>query len=246
MSSSEFQATAPSSPKIGELDDFTPLHPPQGAGTLLASQWRPLLVGESGAPELSEQNDGSGGGDGRPTAAMESDAAEGPSPGEPTGTDGARSFSAGYELGVQETRADIEVVAESLVKSLQEIGAFRAGLQQRYAAELLELALGVARKVVRSELQARPEAWLGMIRDGIRLAVDREEVRMRVPPVLASYFRERLPQLQAQLEEVKELVIVEDPTLSADGCVIETRFGELDLGVDTQIDRVERELNRAG
>src|SRR2546427_467462 len=50
---------------------------------------------------------------------------------------------------------------------------------------------------------------------------------------------------RASLEDVKDLELVEDPSLPAGGCVIESRFGELDIGVETQLERSERALGRA-
>src|ERR1051326_9112311 len=79
-----------------------------------------------------------------------------------------KAFQAGYELGREELRSDVELIGESFVKSLQELASFRAKLRGRYERELLELALGVARKVVQQELAERPEIWLGMIRDPVR------------------------------------------------------------------------------
>src|SRR5437867_2189969 len=43
----------------------------------------------------------------------------------------------------------------------------------------------------------------------------------------------------------KDLELVEDPSLPAGGCVIESRFGEIDIGVETQLERSERALGRA-
>lgn len=245
MLSSDFQSSVLSGADAGEPEEFMPLQLPQASGAVLESDWRPLLAGEKEGEKPPGQGGGRQGRDGRFEAAK-ADSSTTRGVGDPADNDAARSFSAGYELGVEETRADMEVVAESLVKSLQELGEFRARLQQRYERELLALALGVARKVLRSELQARPDSWLAMIRDGVRQAVDREEVRIRVPGVLATFLETHLSQLRAQLDEVKELVIVADPALSEGGCVIDTRFGELDLGIDTQIERVERELTRVG
>jgi len=39
---------------------------------------------------------------------------------------------------------------------------------------------------------------------------------------------------------VKDLELVEDPGLPAGGCVIESRCGEVDIGVETQLERCER------
>jgi flagellar assembly protein FliH len=173
-------------------------------------------------------------------------AAEVQAPVPPETTEEARSaFQAGYELGREETRAQVESIGESLLKSLEEMAQFRSRLRERYERELLQLALGVARKVVRQELQERPEIWLGMIRDAVRRAVDREHIVVRVPADLAAFLRQALPELRSALDDVKELEVVEDPGLGSGGCVIESRFGEVDIGVETQLDAAERALVRS-
>jgi flagellar assembly protein FliH len=153
-----------------------------------------------------------------------------------------RAFQAGYELGREELRGQIESIGESFVKSLEELSEFRARLRDRYERELLEVALGVARKVVRQELAARPEIWLGMIRAAVRHAVDREHLVLRVPAALAGYLRDAAPELRVMLEDVKEIEVVEDTSLPPGGCVIESRFGEVDIGVETQLEAAERAL----
>ncbi len=98
----------------------------------------------------------------------------------------------------------------------------------------------MAREVVQQELAERPEIWLGMIRAAVKRAVDRERITLRVPPPLMAFLRGSLAALRASLEDVKDLELVEDPSLPAGGCVIESRFGEVDIGVETQLERCER------
>ncbi|TMA57346.1 MAG: hypothetical protein E6J75_07865 [Deltaproteobacteria bacterium] len=133
-------------------------------------------------------------------------------------------------------------MAESLVKSLEELSVFRGQVRERYERELLELALGVARKVVQQELAERPEIWLGLIRGAVRRVVDRERITVRVPPRLLAFLRDALPELRASLDSVKELELVEDPSLPTGGCIIESRFGEVNLGVEAQLETIERTL----
>ena len=156
-----------------------------------------------------------------------------------------QAFQAGYQLGCQEMRADVESIAESFVKSLQELAEFRSRLRERYERQLLELALGVARKVVQQEIAERPAIWLGMIRAAVRRAVDRERILIRVPPALLGFLNQALPELRPALDDVKELELLEDPSLPPGGCVIETKFGDVDIGLDTQFEAVERALARA-
>jgi flagellar assembly protein FliH len=156
-----------------------------------------------------------------------------------------RAFQAGYELGRQETRSQVESIGESFVKSLEELGEFRSRLRERYERELLEVALGVARKVVQQELAERPGIWLGMIRAAVCRAVDRERIVIRAPAELIAFLRQALPELRGSLEDVREVELVEDPGLAEGGCVIESRFGEVDIGIDTQLERCHSALVRA-
>jgi len=179
---------------------------------------------------------------GAPPAAAAAEPA--PAPG-PSAEEIERAFGAGVERGRAEARAELETIGASFTDSLRELAEFRVRLKERYERELLELALGVARKVVQQELAERPEIWLGMIRAAVKRAVDRERIALRVPPPLMAFLRGSLAALRASLEDVKDLELVEDPSLPAGGCIIESRFGEVDIGVETQLERLrEREETR--
>jgi len=212
-----------------------------------SSSFAPLAGGPAHKPRLfrplggAEPTDGSPPA-GEPSAAPEPQAAE-PAHADPG--DERQAFQAGYELGREETRSQIESIGESFAKSLEELAAFRNRLRAHYERELLELALGVARKVVQQELAERPEIWLGMIRHAVRHAVDRERIIVRVPARLLAFLKQSLPELRASLEEVKEFELIEDPALGDGGCIIESRFGDIDIGVETQFETTRRALLRA-
>ena len=224
---------------------FTPLCPSGPPRTSTPEGWRPLFE-EQVVPEPAGGADEparAGGHSQATTPPAEPPAAEEPAPG--ASADG-RTFEEGYELGRRETQADVEAAARSLVEALQSVSAFRLELRHRYERELLELALGVARKVLHTELRQQPETWLAMIRDAVARVVDREMVRVRVPGPLATYLKEQLPRLRSKLEDVKDLEILDDPALTEGGCVIETVFGEVDMGIDTQVDQIRSDLTRVG
>ncbi|HLK11885.1 MAG TPA: FliH/SctL family protein [Candidatus Binatia bacterium] len=203
------------------MSDFTPL---VEEAPRPAMGFRPYGEPEAPAPEPAP-------GPAATVAVPEPSAAGEAAPSE----EARRAFEAGHALGAAEVRGQVEQVAESLEKALEEIGAFRAALHERYGRELLGIALEVARRIVVAELAERPERWLDMLGAAVRRLVDRERIVVRVPPALAAYLREGLPELRAALEEVKDVAVVEDPALSPGGCVVESRFGEVDLGVETQL-----------
>jgi flagellar assembly protein FliH len=164
-----------------------------------------------------------------------------------TGADpGEAAREAAYAAGFAEGKAAAERAiaggASAFASAVEEVGRFRRSLLDRYQRELLELALGVARKVVQRELAEHPEHWLAMIREAAQRALDRETIRIRVGTVLHHYLVEQLPRLRAILEDVKELELVEDLALSETGCIIESRYGDLDLGIDGQMSAIRGAL----
>lgn len=152
------------------------------------------------------------------------------------------AFAAGVAQAAETHAAAVAEMQGTLATALEALAEFRSDLRTRYERELLLLALGVARKVVQQELAEHPEIWLTMIRSAVKQAVDRERILVRVPPDLAKYLLDEAPNLRAALEEVKELQIVDDPSLPPLGCIIESRYGEVDIGVETQLGVAERAL----
>jgi len=153
---------------------------------------------------------------------------------------------AAYVRGAAEGKAQAEAELAHLVHALgeatAELARFRRGMLERYQSELLDLALEVARKVVDRELEQHPEHWIELIRDSVQRALDRDHIRIRVAEPLHGYLVEHLAELRAELDGVKDLELVEDPALPASGCVVETSYGDLDLGVESQITTIRSAL----
>ena len=156
------------------------------------------------------------------------------------------AYADGVAAGREAATRELVLEGETFAKAIMELERFRASLVERHQGELLSLALGIARKVVQRELAEHPEHWLGMIREAVRHALDREKIRIRVGTVLHRFLLEHLSTLRPMLEDVKEMELVEDPTLAENGCILESQFGDLDLGVDSQIGAIRAALTQAG
>lgn len=150
-----------------------------------------------------------------------SPAATAPGSAEPSGELWRGAFQAGYEIARRELRSDIESVAGSFVAALAALSSLRARLREQSEHERLEVALGVAHRIVQHEIAGQPELWLGMIRATVPRAVDRERITVRVPPRLLAFLRERVPGLRSTLEDVKDVELIEDPRLPPGGCMID-------------------------
>jgi flagellar assembly protein FliH len=222
----------------GQRNDFSPFCPVGGGLEPATEEWRPLFgetdAGAAAAPLVGDPR------------AADDERVRGPGaaeePGAATSAEAA-SFAAGYERGQHDARVAVEKMAATFAQSVEEIAEFRGRLRRQYEHELLELTLGIARKVLCAEVTERPEVWLSMIQEAARQIVDRETVRIRVPAMLAALLREHFAELRARLDGAQDVEVVEDPTLGDGACVIETRLAEIDLGIDTQLGQVARALS---
>ncbi|NPV06703.1 MAG: hypothetical protein HPY83_01915 [Anaerolineae bacterium] len=164
---------------------------------------------------------------------MEKAAQEGRREGLVAGLDEGRRQ--GEDQALEANRARAERLAE-LAKAVQEE-------QLRIVAELepqlVELALGIARKVIGAELATRPELLLEILARAIEQARGGGRCHIRLHPDDVDLVEPHLPQsaLEAGGSQWR---LVADPSLSPGDCLIETDFGVVDARISTQLDELRR------
>lgn len=152
------------------------------------------------------------------------------------------AYRRGVDQGREQAGSELTQLVQGLGEAIHEVGRFRRDMLERYQSELLDLALEVARKVVDRELEQHPEHWLQLIREGVKRALDRDHIRIRVAGQLYAFLRAHLTELRTDLDGVKDFELLEDPALPVTGCVVETSYGDLDLGVESQITTIRSAL----
>ncbi|TAN21356.1 MAG: hypothetical protein EPN33_12075 [Acidobacteria bacterium] len=140
------------------------------------------------------------------------------------------SLTAALERGIAGER---ETVAQVLLAFAEQRERYFLHLER----EVVELALSIARRILHREAQMDPL----FLAASARLALDRlssgTRVELYVPP-------SQMPHWEALL--VREPLLAPAPTLHADpalepnGCRLETSTGSTDLGLDAQLQEIER------
>jgi flagellar assembly protein FliH len=164
-----------------------------------------------------------------------------------------RGYDDGYHDGAREAqqRADAELqqTLETLRAHLQQVIQGVHTQQEAYLkhaeAQMLDLALEVARKVVREELKLQPAHVLAIVRDTLRRVQGFGRLRIRVNPLDVDLLRQNRPSLLQVVDGVEGIEIVEDRRVDQGGCVIETEQGVYDARIRTQLGEIERVLREA-
>lgn len=106
----------------------------------------------------------------------------------------------------------------------------------RVEAELVRLALSIAARILHREAQVDPLLVAALVRIAIEKMRDGSSVTVRVAAADAAGWRTRL---DAKIGE-SDVEIVEDEHLGPQECVLETRLGSVEFGIEAQLKEIER------
>jgi flagellar assembly protein FliH len=115
----------------------------------------------------------------------------------------------------------------------------RAAYFQKVEAEVVQLALSIARKVLHREAQVDPLLLAGIVRVALEKIDGATGVRLRIHPQSASDWRRYLT---ANLQPADMPEIVEDPAQQPDCCTLETSMGTASIGLESQLKEIEQGL----
>lgn len=162
--------------------------------------------------------------------------------------------SHGYGEGHAQGRADALAEMDGAIAALREaaggVGALRAQVADAVERDAVDLALALAGKILAGNLQARPEAVLDVVQGALRRVTDRRGLAVLVNPtdletILGALGEGRISAKGFELSDLQP-----DQRVPPGGAIVHTVEGEIDAGVETQLERarevVATELSGGG
>ncbi len=132
---------------------------------------------------------------------------------------------------------------EPLIKTaIDEIQSARHDLLQRWEDSLVHLAVAMAGRIVRKQLESDPTITLEWIREALQLASGSGQLRLHLHPDDRRQLGDDVQQIVSHMKQVTDIEIVDDDSVQRGGCQVTTRFGMVDQQLQTQLDRIEQEL----
>lgn len=142
----------------------------------------------------------------------------------------------GRAAGIASVYEEFGDAAQGFAAALADLAQSRKSMREHYESALLAVAVQVAEKIVGSALEVEPTRWLGMIAQGVGRTLDKDLVKIRLGHALHHFVAARRDELAALIEDVREFDLIDDPSLEPTECVIETQYGDLDLGLGSQLE----------
>lgn len=148
----------------------------------------------------------------------------------------ARGYAEGHDRGL----ADAHASAEPILSALREALARAEELQEQTAARLeeraVDLALALATKVLGGAFEAEPALVLEIVRGALRRAGQQDLITVEVNPDDVELVRDAAGELVAGFGGIGRFEIVAERRVARGGCVLRTTEGEIDGGLDTQLE----------
>lgn len=143
----------------------------------------------------------------------------------------------GEAAGRQAVQAEMQAVLQKLGVAIQETVDLRPRLRREAEADLVRLAVAIARRILHRELNTDPEAIAGLVRVGLDKMRTQELTRVVVHPDHQAPVRDLL-----QRQGVSQVEIASDPAQERGAVLFQTNRGSLDLSLETQLREIERGL----
>lgn len=144
---------------------------------------------------------------------------------------GLASAQAETQKGLDQIRSQVarlEATLHSLSKPLDE-------MDKQVEAQLVSLAIAIARQLVRRELKTDPAQVIAVVRETVGLLpAAARDVRVHMHPEDAAVVREKL----AAPGPDRAWTIVEDPVMTRGGCRVATDTAQIDARLETRIGAV--------
>jgi flagellar assembly protein FliH len=146
-----------------------------------------------------------------------------------------QAYQEGFAAGMKDGRAEGQSVAQQMQALMAELNQSLSQFEITMAQEIMDLALDIARQMVRSALAVNPELVLAVVREAIEsLPQTNQNPTLILHPEDALLVRDMLA------HEYQESVwrVVDDPLMQRGGCRVETGATEIDANMESRWQRI--------
>lgn len=141
----------------------------------------------------------------------------------------------GERTGAAAATAAIQPLLDRMTASIGELASYRARFRRESEPELLRLSVAVAKKIVRRELTIDPHMLLGILKAALEMINQAEVLSVRMSPEDVAQIGPRL----ANLGLPDKVEVTPDRTLERGAVVIDTKRGQIDASIQTQLAEIE-------
>ena len=149
----------------------------------------------------------------------------------------AKGFAEGQRAVAAAAQQETAALAKKLAGTLDDLTRVRTEMIRHTEKQMVQLALAVARRVVHREVSLDPQVLATLMRVALERVSDAAKVTVRLNPVDHQSVTEALSG-----SANGQVTVTADGRVPRGGCKVESEYGDVDAGVDAQIQEIARAL----
>lgn len=153
-----------------------------------------------------------------------------------------QGFNAGREQGIKSGEETIKKALAEIQNILIEAKHKREEIIHTNQEIIINLALMIAKKIIKTELATNKEAILKNLTQALKKVKNKEEIKVKVNPVHLEELGRRKEEILKQVFGLEGITFEEDKNIEPGGCVIETNFGFIDATISSQLEIIQEAL----
>jgi flagellar assembly protein FliH len=146
-------------------------------------------------------------------------------------------YAEGHARGLSDATAETASAAHALRDAVQGLESQRQETADAVERDAIELALALSAKILSGALEVQPERVVDVVRGALRRITDRRRITVLVDPGDLDVVTSAIGELQTQAGGIDLCEVQSDRRVGRGGAVVRTAEGEVDVSVETQLER---------
>lgn len=151
-------------------------------------------------------------------------------------------YNAGHEEGYQEGNAEATRLVERIHKMIDGIQAKRQEILDGTEQQIVNLVILIARKVVKIMSDNQKSVIMSNVVQALKKVKGSGDVTLRVNLSDVKLTTEHIDDFIRQVENIKNISVIEDSSVEKGGCIVETDFGAIDARISSQLTELETQV----
>ena len=151
-------------------------------------------------------------------------------------------FKAGHEEGYKAGNEEAQRLVERIHKMIEAVQAKRQEILDNTEQQIVNLVILIARKVVKIMSQNQKSVIMSNVLQALKKVKGSGDVTLRVNLADVKLTTEHIKDFIRQVENIKNISVVEDSSVEKGGCIVETDFGAIDARISSQLNELETQI----
>ena len=149
-----------------------------------------------------------------------------------------KGYAQGERAGAEAAAVRGEAMLRRLAQTLEELGGLRSDMIRKSEQQLVQLAIAIATRVIQREISLDADLLIAMARVALDRLGESSSATIRLhPDDYAAAMKAGSGRLSTDT-----VTVVADPIVNRGGCLVESDFGLIDLGVSSQVNEIATAL----